>query len=208
MDDIIFGGSSHSLVSNFQEIMESEFQISMMGELTFLLGTQVKQMKRDTFVHQAKYTKDLMKKFNMAKLKPLSTLMSTATVLDPTKNGEVVDQREYMSMIGSLLYLIVTRSNIQFIMGCVRAFRLPHTLHIGRQFIESSGISNTPLSLGFGILLFLHLILLAFPMLILRVVGLIERALLVLVIFLDILSFVGLLENNLQLPNSPKRLSM
>jgi hypothetical protein len=45
VDDIIFGGSSHTLVSKFQEMMENEFQMSMMGELTFLLGIQVKQMK-------------------------------------------------------------------------------------------------------------------------------------------------------------------
>jgi hypothetical protein len=38
VDDIIFGGSSHALVSSFQEIIENEFQMSMMGELTFLLG--------------------------------------------------------------------------------------------------------------------------------------------------------------------------
>jgi hypothetical protein len=57
--------------------------------------------------------------------------------------------------------------------------------------------------LGFGILLLLRLTLLAFPLLILRVMGLTERALLVLVIFLDLLSFAGLLKNNLQLPNPP-----
>jgi hypothetical protein len=79
----------------------------------------------------------------------------------------------------------------------VRTFSLPHALHIGWQFSESSGISNTPLSLGFGILLLLCLILLAFLMLILRVVGLTERALLAHVIFLDLLLFAGLLENNL-----------
>jgi hypothetical protein len=66
----------------------------------------------------------------------------------------------------------------------VRTFRLPHDLHIGRQFSESSGISNTHSSLGFGILLLLRWIMFVFPMLILRVVGLTERALLVLVIFL------------------------
>jgi hypothetical protein len=64
-------------------------------------------MKQGTFVHQVKYTKDLMKKFNMAKLKPIPTLMSTATVLDPDENGEAIDQMEYRSMIGSLLYLTV-----------------------------------------------------------------------------------------------------
>jgi hypothetical protein len=102
-------------------MMESEFQMSMMGEITFFLGIQVKQMKQGTFVHQAKYTKDLMKKINMAKLKPLSTLMSSATSLGPDEDGEAVDQREYRSMIGSLLYLTVTRSDIQFTMGlCAR----------------------------------------------------------------------------------------
>jgi hypothetical protein len=63
-------------------------------------------------MHQANYTKDLMKKFNMAELKPMSTLMSSATSLGPDEDGEDVDQREYKSMIGSLLYLTATRSNI------------------------------------------------------------------------------------------------
>jgi hypothetical protein len=58
--------------------------------------------------------KGLMKKFNMADLKPVLTLMSTTTVLDPNKNDEAVDQREYMSIIDSLLYLTVTKSDIQF----------------------------------------------------------------------------------------------
>jgi hypothetical protein len=122
VDDIIFGGSSHTLVSIFQEMIESEFQMSMMEELTFFLGIQVKQMKQGTFVHQAKYTKDLMKKFNMAELKPLSTLMSTATTLDPDENGEAVDQREYRTMIGSLLYLITTQPDIQFAVGLCACF--------------------------------------------------------------------------------------
>jgi hypothetical protein len=56
--------------------------MSMMGELTFFLGIQVKQTKQGTFVHQAKYTKDLMNKFNMDELKHVSTLMSMATSLD------------------------------------------------------------------------------------------------------------------------------
>jgi hypothetical protein len=108
MHDIIFGGSSYTLVSRFQEMMESEFQMSMMGELTFFLSIQVKQTKQGTFVHQAKYTKDLMKKFNMAELKPVSTPMSSTASLGPDEDGESVDQREYISMIGPLLYLTVT----------------------------------------------------------------------------------------------------
>jgi hypothetical protein len=89
-------------------MMESEFQMSMKGELTFFLGIQVKQTKQGTFIHQDKYMKELMKKFNMTKLKPVSTPMSTTTSLGPDEDGEAVDQREYRSMIGSLMYLTTT----------------------------------------------------------------------------------------------------
>jgi hypothetical protein len=86
--------------------------MSMMGELTFFLGIQVKQTKEGIFIHQVKYTKDLMKKFNMAELKPVTTPMSMTMTLDPDENGKAIDQREYRSMIGSLLYLTVTRQDI------------------------------------------------------------------------------------------------
>jgi hypothetical protein len=86
-----FGGSSHTLVSRFQKMMESEFYMSMMEELTFFLGIQVKQMKKGTFVHQAKYTKDLMKKFNMTELKPVSTPMSSAASLCSDEDGKAAD---------------------------------------------------------------------------------------------------------------------
>jgi hypothetical protein len=111
-------------------MMKSEFQMSMMGELIFFLGIQVKQMKQGTFMHQAKYMKDIMKKFNMAELKPVSTPMSTTTSLDADENGEAVDQREYRSMIGSLMYLTVTWPNIRFTMGlCARFQVFPRSSH-------------------------------------------------------------------------------
>jgi hypothetical protein len=104
--------------------------MSMMGELTFFLGIQVKQTKQGTFVHQAKYTKDLMKKFNMAELKPVSTPMSSTASLGPDEDGEAIDQREYRRMIGSLLYLTTTRPNIQFTVGlCARFQASPRSSH-------------------------------------------------------------------------------
>jgi hypothetical protein len=108
VNDIIFSGSSHVFVSSFQEMKEKEFQMSMMGELTFFLGIYVKQTKQGTFVHQAKYMKDLIKKFAMADAKPVSTPMSTTIALDPKEDSEAVDQRKYRSMIGSLFYLTTT----------------------------------------------------------------------------------------------------
>jgi hypothetical protein len=65
--------------------------MSMIGDITFFLGIQVKQTKEDIFIYQAKYTKDLMKKFNMTELKPVSTPMSTTVALDPDENSKAVD---------------------------------------------------------------------------------------------------------------------
>jgi hypothetical protein len=149
-----------------------------------------------------------MKKFNMDELKSVSTLMSTVASLDPNENSEAVGQREYRRMIGSLLYLTMTQMDIQFTICLCACFRPLHALHIRRQFNEFSGTSNTLLSLGFDILLFLCLILLTFPMLILWVMGLTERALMLLAILSNLLLFAGLLENYLQLHRSQQRLSM
>jgi hypothetical protein len=175
-NDIIFGGSSYVFVLSFQEMMENEFQISMMGVLTYFLGIQVKQTMYGTFVHLAKYTKDLMKKFGMVEVKPMSNPMSMVTVLDPDENGEAVDQREYNSMIGSLSLSCTSWQHSRTFSSscaCVHDFKFPHALHIGKSFSGFSGISNTHLNLGFGTLLHLHLILLGFSMLILPGVELI-----------------------------------
>jgi hypothetical protein len=111
VDDIVFGGS---LVAMFAEDMSREFEMSMMGELQLFLGLQIKQSKEGTFVHQAKYTKDIVRKIKMEDSKAMTTPMSTTTALDADKEGEHVDQKEYRCMIGSLLYLTATRSEIQF----------------------------------------------------------------------------------------------
>jgi hypothetical protein len=124
MDDIIFGGSSHVLVTKFSNLMSREFEMSMMSELNFFLGLQIKQTQDGTFVHQGKYPKDVLKKFDMGEVKPLSMPMSTTTALDVDEDGEPVDQKEYMSVIGSLLYLTTTMPDIHFAV-CVCVCLLP-----------------------------------------------------------------------------------
>jgi hypothetical protein len=130
VDDIVFGGLSNSLVARFAEDMSREFEMSMMGELQFFLGLQIKQSKERTFVHQAKYTLDIVRKFKMEDSKAMTTTMSTTTALDVDEEGEHVDQKEYRSMIGLLLYLTATRPDIQFsVCLCARFQASPRTSH-------------------------------------------------------------------------------
>jgi hypothetical protein len=88
VDDIIFGGSSNSLVARFADDMSREFEMSMMGELFFYLGLQIQQSKEGTFVHQAKYTKDIVRKFKMEDSNAMTTPMSTTTSHDADEEGE------------------------------------------------------------------------------------------------------------------------
>jgi hypothetical protein len=130
VDDIVFSGSSNSLVARFAEDMSREFEMSMMGELQFFLGVQIKQSKEGTFVHQAKYTKNIVRKFKMEDSMATTTMMSTTTALDADEEGEHVDQKEYRSMILSLLYLTATRPDIQFsVCLCARFQASPRTSH-------------------------------------------------------------------------------
>ena len=82
VDDIIFGATNESLCQEFSKVMQDEFEMSMIGELIFFLGLQVKQTKYGTFINQAKYVKDLLKMFGMESSKPYLTPMSTSTKLD------------------------------------------------------------------------------------------------------------------------------
>ena len=104
--------------------MPKEFEMSMIGELTFFLGFQVKQMRERIFISQKKYTNDLLKRFKMDECKPIKTPMLTNGHLDLDEGGNTVDQTLYRSMIGSLLYLATSRPNIMFYVCMCARFKL------------------------------------------------------------------------------------
>jgi hypothetical protein len=105
--------------------MAEKFEMSMMGELEFFLGYEVKQLKGGTFVNQAKYTQDMLKRFEMIGVNGAKTPMPTKVNLDLNPNGKYVDQKLYRSMIGSLLYLCASRPDIMLSVGVCACFK-PH----------------------------------------------------------------------------------
>ncbi len=107
-----FGSTNQKSCEEFSRVMTQKFEMSMMGELTYFLGFQVKKLKDDTFLSQMKYTQDLLKRFGMKDAKPAKTPMGTDGHTDLNKGGKSVDQKAYRSMIGSLLYLCASRPDI------------------------------------------------------------------------------------------------
>jgi hypothetical protein len=111
--------------------MSKEFEMSMIGELTFFLGFQINQMREGIFISQENYTKDLLKRFKMDECKPIKTPMPSNGHLNLDEGGKSVDQTLYRSMIGSLLYLIVSRPDIMFsVCMCARFQASPKESHL------------------------------------------------------------------------------
>jgi hypothetical protein len=121
VDNIIFGFTNKSSCEEFSRIMIQEFKMSMMGELKYFLGFQIKQLQEGTFICQTKYIQDILKKFGMKNAKPIKTPMGTNGHLDLDTGGKFIDQKVYRSMIGFLLYLCASRPDIMLsIFMCVR----------------------------------------------------------------------------------------
>ncbi|KAJ9552907.1 hypothetical protein OSB04_016952 [Centaurea solstitialis] len=114
VDDIIFGSTDVSMCKEFELLMQSEFEMSMMGELTFFLGLQVKQSLEGIFINQAKYIQDLLKKYKLDAVSPMRTPMATGLKLHKDSSGVSVECKLYRGMIGSLLYLTTSRPDIMF----------------------------------------------------------------------------------------------
>ena len=118
----------------FAKLMTDEFEMSMMGELEFFLGFEVKQLIGGTFINQAKYTQDMLKRFGMDKLSGVETPMPTKVDLHLDPCGKDVDQTLYRSMIGSLVYLCASRPDIMMSVGmCARFQATPKPLSGGQE---------------------------------------------------------------------------
>ncbi|KAJ9544368.1 hypothetical protein OSB04_024075 [Centaurea solstitialis] len=132
VDDIIFASTNHESCIEFEQTMKSRFQMSMMGELTFFLGLQVRQTPQGIFINQSKYTHDILKRFDFTGPKSASTPMSTSFQLDADLSGNPVHQKVYRAIIGSLLYLTASRPDIMFATCVCACFQCdPRESHLG-----------------------------------------------------------------------------
>jgi hypothetical protein len=95
VDDIIFGSTNENLCKEFSKTMQDEFEMSMMGELKFFLGLQIKQTEDGIFLNQSKYVIDLLKRFGLTNAKAYGTPMSPSTKLDKDEKGQPVDVKLY-----------------------------------------------------------------------------------------------------------------
>ena len=131
VNDIIFRSTKDELAHSFSKLMQAEFEMSMIGELTHFLGLQIHQQDLGIFLSQSKYTKNLVKKFGLEFTSSVRTPMSPNVKLTVNLLGKSVDLCFYRSMISSLLYLTASRPNISYSVGvCARYQANPKESHM------------------------------------------------------------------------------
>ncbi|GJT78529.1 retrovirus-related pol polyprotein from transposon TNT 1-94 [Tanacetum coccineum] len=131
VDDIIFASTDPKDCDRFSNEMSSKFQMSMMGQISFFLGLQISQNPRGIFINQSKYANEILKKFDLHKSDPVDTPMVERTKLDEDLSGIPVDQTQYRSMIGSLMYLTASRPDLVFaVCMCARYQSKPTKKHL------------------------------------------------------------------------------
>ena len=131
VDDIIFRLTKDELAHSFSKLIQAEFEMSMIGELTHFLGLQIRQQDSSIFLSQSKYVKNLVKKFGLESASSIRTLMSPNVKLTVDLLGKSVDSSLYKSMIGILLYLTASRPDISYSVGvCARYQANPKESHM------------------------------------------------------------------------------
>ncbi|GKD31143.1 putative ribonuclease H-like domain-containing protein [Tanacetum coccineum] len=131
VDDIIFGSTNKAWCDEFEVLMKGEFKMSAMGEMTFFLGLQVKQLPDGLFISQDKYVKDMLTKFDMESVRTATTPYEAAKTKLKDETDPPVNVHLYRSMIGSLMYLTASRPDIMFaVSACSRHQVTPLTSHL------------------------------------------------------------------------------
>eukprot|EP00253_Pinus_taeda_P007112 PITA_07112 len=128
VDDIIFGSNEEAMSQSFAMVMQKEFEMSFLGELTYFLGLQIQQNEGDIFLSQTKYLKQILKKYGMEDLKPVCTPMVTKCSLSANDESAVMHQPTYRSMIESLLYLTAEAEYVAAASCCTQLLWMMQTL--------------------------------------------------------------------------------
>jgi hypothetical protein len=117
VDDIVFGSTNDRFSQKFAKDMHNEFEISLLGELSFFLGLQIRQSNQGIFISQTKYIREMLKRFGMEDCKLVITPMQTSCKLSKDDDSKSTDQKKYGSMIGSLLYVTKSRPDVMQAVG-------------------------------------------------------------------------------------------
>ena len=131
VDDLIITGDDEAEILRTKENLSVRFQMKELGQLKHFLGLEVDRTQEGIFLCQQNYSKDLLKKFGMLECKPISTPMEPNGKLCAHEGKDLEDALMYRQLVGSLIYLTLTRPDISYAVGVMsRYMQNPKKSHL------------------------------------------------------------------------------
>ncbi|CAL8132132.1 unnamed protein product [Prunus armeniaca] len=132
VDDIVYTGSSQSMLEEFKQDMMVKYEMTDLGLLHHFLGMGVIQTHTNIFLHQKKYAAALLSKFGLHECKPVSIPLVTTEKLSKEDGSGPTNEEQYRKIVGSLLYLTATRPDIMYASSLLARFmHCPTNKHYG-----------------------------------------------------------------------------
>lgn len=122
VDDLIITGDDENEIRQIRENLSVRFQMKELGELKHFLGLEVERTRDGLFLCQQKYAQDLLERFGMLDCKPISTPIEVNARLRATEGKDLQDGTMYRQLVGSLIYLTLTRPDIAYAVGIVSRY--------------------------------------------------------------------------------------
>ena len=119
VDDRILTSSDPKLINHVKSSLKNKFDMTDLRYLHYFLGLQVFQSRDGISLSQCKYACDLLYRFHMEDCKPTPSPFQYGVKFSLRCSSPVVDATLYCHLVGSIFYLIHSRSNISFVLGLV-----------------------------------------------------------------------------------------
>lgn len=122
VDDLIFTGNDRSMCDEFKNSMMSEFDMTDLGKMKYFLGIEVKQSSDGIFICQRRYAQEILARFGMEDCNAVKNPIVSGTKLHKDENGDRVDETLFKQVVGSLMYLTVTRPDLMYSVSLLSRF--------------------------------------------------------------------------------------
>jgi len=122
VDDIVVTGSDREGISKIKELLHSCFHMKDLGHLTYFLGLEVHSQQKGISVTQHKYIQDLIQLAGLTKATTVDTPMEINVKYRRDEGQLLADPTFYRQLVGSLIYVTITRPDISFAVHTVSKF--------------------------------------------------------------------------------------
>lgn len=131
VDDLIFTGNCESMFVKFKNSMKHEFDMTDLGKMRYFLGVEVMQCTEGIYICQKKFAREVLEKFGMDRSNGVNNPIVPGVKLTKDEEGTKVDATVYKQMVGSLMYLTVTRPDLMYVVCLASRFMAtPTEIHL------------------------------------------------------------------------------